>query len=80
MRNIIYGLVEEKYILGCEERTSYGIAAYADYESDGTITIVASANDISGDKQAVELFVDKCNKFKLSLLHFDDAVYDFLSR
>ena len=33
---ITYGVVEEKYVLGKSKRTAYGIAAYADAETDGT--------------------------------------------
>ena len=36
MMNVTYGMTEEVYSLGAERRVSYGIAAYADAEEDGT--------------------------------------------
>ncbi len=80
MKNIIYGLIQEQYILGDETRISYGVAAYADPEFDGTVTVVASAHDLSGDKNVMTDFVNKCNELQLSLLHFDDVIEDFLCR
>lgn len=38
-------------ILGNTERLSYGIAAYADPEVDGTLCIVAHISDITTDKK-----------------------------
>ena len=40
MKNYIYGISEEKYTLGNESRTSYGIVAFADTEASGTAIIV----------------------------------------
>ena len=75
---IAYGIVEEKYVLGESQRIAYGIAAYADAETDGTATIVASVNDISSDKDRVEAFVKSCNSAKLSPRFLKDAAEDFL--
>ena len=50
MMNVTYGVTEEIYSLGTSSRTSYGIAAYADSEEDGTATIVASIHDVTADK------------------------------
>ena len=75
---ITYGIVEEKYVLGESQRTAYGIAAYADAETDGTATIVASVNDISSQKDRVEEFVKSCNSAKLSPRDLKEAALDFL--
>ena len=76
---ITYGMVEETYTAGENIRVSYGIVAYSDFERDGTATIVASAKDLSNDKQRVKDLVKICNLLKLSLLHFDEVVSDFLA-
>lgn len=78
MSSITYGVVEELYSLGEESRTSYGIAAYADSEIDGTATIVLSVCDICSDKQRLAELVDRCNRQELSILHLHDAVEEFL--
>ena len=75
---ITYGVVEEKYVLGKSKGTAYGIAAYADAETDGTATIVASVNDISSDKDKVEEFAKICNRAKLSPRALKDAAEDFV--
>ena len=75
---ITYGIVEEKYVLGESQRTAYGIAAYADAETDGTATIVASVNDISSQKDRVEEFIEKCNRVHLSPRDLKDAAEAFL--
>lgn len=75
---ITYGIVEEKYVLGESKRIAYGIAAYADAETDGTATIVAYVNDISSDKDKVEEFVKNCNRAKLSTRALKDAAEDFV--
>lgn len=75
---ITYGIVEEIYVLGESKRIAYGIAAYADAETDGTATIVASVNDISSDKDSVEEFVKNCNRTKLSPRALKDAAEDFV--
>lgn len=80
MKEITYGLIYEEYYLGDKARVSYGVAVYADPATDGTVTVVASAHDLSGDKDRVTELVDKCNSLQLSLLHFDDVIDDFLSR
>jgi hypothetical protein len=76
---IIYGIVEEKYILNDATRFSYGVVAYSNPETDGTLTIVASARDISADKERISALVKACNDGKLSLIHFNNVIEDFLS-
>ena len=78
MSSITYGVSEEVYAINEERRVSYGIVAYADSETDGTATIVASERDVSSKKSEIEDLVRKCNELKLSLLHFFDVVEDFL--
>ena len=79
MMNVTYAVTEEKYALGEEKRTSYGIVAYANAEQDGTATIVASVRDITSDKQRLIKLVDNCNRLELSTVHLPDVVEDFLS-
>ena len=76
---ISYGISEEIYSLGKNSRTSYGIAAYADIDGDGTATIVASVHDITSDKSRLTELVHQCNRLGLSLIHLDDVIEDFLS-
>ena len=77
--NVTYAITEEKYALGEEKRTSYGIVAYANAEQNGTATIVASVRDITYDKNSLRKLVDDCNRFELSTVHLHDVVEDFLS-
>ena len=79
MNEITYGISEEKYTLGNDRRTSYGIVAYADTKASGTAIIVASVNDITDDESKLSDFVDMCNRNELSLIHLSDAVEDFLA-
>ena len=79
MMNVTYGVAKEIYSLGNSSRTSYGIAAYADAEEDGTATIVASVHDVTSDKQALDELVSLCNRLELSTVHLMDIVEDFLA-
>ena len=79
MMSITYGVTEEIYSLNGSSRRSYGIAAYADAEQDGTATILTSVRDITADKEGLEGLVQKCNLLKLSPIHLDDVVQDFLA-
>ena len=79
MNEITYGISEEKYTLGNDRRTSYGIVAYADTKASGTAIIVASVNDITDDETRLLGFVEMCNRNQLSLIHLYDAVEDFLA-
>lgn len=78
MMNVTYGVTEEIYSVGHSFRTSYGIAAYADFAEDGTATIVSSVHDITADKQTITKFVALCNRSNLSTIHLNDVVDDFL--
>ena len=79
MMNVTYGVTEEIYSLGAASRVSYGIAAYADAEEEGTATIVASVHDVTTDKQALDELVSLCNRLELSTVHLMDVVEDFLA-
>ena len=79
MRSITYGIVEENYALRGVSRVSYGIAAYADVEQDGTATILAAVSDITSDRKKLEELVYRCNQAQLSVLHLSDVVEDFLA-
>ncbi len=76
---VTYGITKEIYYLGSDSRTAYGIAAYADAETDGTAGILLSINDITTDKDKLQELVDACNRLKLSTAHLRDIVEDFLS-
>ena len=79
MMKLTYAVTEERYALGNESRTSYGIVAYANAEQNGTTTIVASIRDITSDKNRLKKLVDDCNRLELSTVHLPDVVEDFLS-
>lgn len=79
MSRITYGLVEERYLLDGRGRTSYGIVAYADAESDGTATVIASVHDVTSDKTRLAELVQRCNRLKLSPIHLEDVIEDFLT-
>ncbi len=79
MMNVTYGVTEEIYSLGISSRTSYGIAAYADSEENGTATIVASVHDVTADKQSLDELASLCNRLELSTIHLLDVVEDFLA-
>lgn len=78
MMPIIYGTIEEVYSINGVSRTSYGIAAYSDADTDGTATVVASVRDITPDREKVDELVERCNRFGLSVLHLYDVVEDIL--
>ena len=77
--NITYGLVEEKYCVGADVRVSYGVAAFADAEVDGSATIILSIHDISSDREILNKLVNSRNRMKLSIHHFNDIIEDFLA-
>ena len=77
---ITYGITEEKYSLKSIDRTSYGIAAYADTETCKTAGVLTSVHDITSNKKALTALVDNCNRLELSSVHLKDVVEDFLSK
>lgn len=79
MSNITYGVSKEIYSYKGSTREAYGLVAYANADIDGTLTIVASANDLSCDEIKLQELANKCNEEKLLLVHFNDVVEDFLA-
>lgn len=75
---ITYGITEEVYTMGTNSRLTFGIAAYADAETDGTATIVDAVHEITNDRAKLEAFVAACNREGLPLVHLDDVIEDFL--
>ncbi len=55
---------------GCENCVTYGVML----ENNKSICI----KDISTDKRSVEKFIEKLNKFRLSPIHLEDTIQDFL--
>lgn len=77
--NVTYGISEEIYHLGNSKRISYGIVAYFAPNKDDSASIVASAYDITSDKNKIEELVSLCNRLGLSSVHLADVVEDFLA-
>lgn len=80
MKSVTYGILEEKHTLCGISRISYGIAAYANAEEDGTAAVLASIGDITSNKQKLEALVFYCNRLELSVVHLKDIVEDFLGQ
>ena len=80
LTNVTYGISKETYFSYEKKRTAYGIVVYYDFDEENTAVIVDSIRDITSDKESLEELVRLFNKFELSLLHFHDAVEDFLTR
>ena len=84
MNTIMYAITEETYLLpdGRAEgsRLAYGIAAYADWETTGTASVVASMHDICEDKERLMSLVCECNRLQLSPIHLQEVIEDFLAQ
>ena len=78
MKSITYAVSEERYTAEGETRISYGIVAYANAMQDGSKTIVASVHDVTSDKARLLMLVNDCNRLRLSTVHLNDVVEDFL--
>lgn len=78
MDQITYGVVKEIYYYKEEAREAYGLVVYSDAEEDGTATIIASAHDLTDERERMEELAERCNEDEVELLHFDDIVEDFL--
>ena len=79
MKSVTYGIIEETYALGDAARTSYGIAAYAHAETDGTGAVIERIGDVTSDRERLSAFVKTCNRLDLSVIHLREAVEDFLA-
>lgn len=77
--NVTYGITEERYSIGSDSRISYGIAAYANADADGTATVFGSVHDVTSDRASLEKLVHDCNHLKLSPDHLRDVVDNFLA-
>lgn len=77
---IIYDIIEEIYVLEDYRRYSYGIAAYDHSITESTAYIIAAIRDISPNKAEIAKLVELCNRLKLSPIHLNDVVEDFLSK
>ncbi len=71
---IRYGIVQTEYVRERDSRIGYGVALY---DAEGAVLLCA--HDLSGDRQAVKVLVDLCNRLHLSPLHFHDVMEDYLS-
>lgn len=64
-----YFLIASTYIIEDQSHIGYGIGC----RTDNT-----AFEDMSTDSIAIENLINLCNKLKLSPLHLEDAVEDFL--
>ena len=64
-----YFLITNTYIVENRSHIGYGIGCRTDN---------SSFEDLSSDPIATENLINLCNKLKLSPLHLEDAVEDFL--
>ena len=71
-----YVLLETKI----KTRICYGVAIFnADLDSSDNAEILQAYIDLSSNRQMVASFVELCNRLQLSIVHFQDAVDDFVS-
>ena len=70
-----YVLVESSYSFSNQKRTFYGIAII---DSKDCITILDNIIDISDNKDSLRMFVEECNKNRISMEHFIDVVEDYV--
>ena len=76
--NITYGIIKQEFCMGADTRISYGIVAYDNVDESGTAIVIASVSDITQDRQTLLKLVMQCNKLKLSPIHLNDVIADFL--
>lgn len=69
-----YILICDTYTDGTKRRTGYGIAVL-DRES----VTISTAHDLSPDESEVTELVKMCNRLKLSPIHLQDVIEDFLT-
>lgn len=77
MSDAFYALVEERWLLNEVARVSYGIAVYCT-EPDGSAVPTVAYHDITPDRQRLLALIRQCNLLRLSPLHLQDAINDFL--
>ncbi len=76
---VTYGVIQEIYSLNGNTRISYGIAAYANADKDGSATVVEAVHDITSDEARLQTLSNLCNSLELSAIHLRDVVEDFLN-
>lgn len=69
-----YILIRDTYSDGTQRRIGYGIAAL-DRES----VTISAAHDLSPNETEVAELVKMCNRLKLSPIHLQDVIEDFLT-
>ena len=72
----IYRVVEKTHHLEHDKR--YGIAVYS-LSPSGKEELLSVRNGLTEDKGGLQNLVDLCNRLKLSPIHLDDVVEDFLT-
>ena len=72
----IYRVVEKMPTTGYDKR--YGIAVYS-LSPSGKEELLSVRNGLTEDKGGLQNLVDLCNRLKLSPIHLDDVVEDFLT-
>ena len=72
----IYRVVEKTHHLEHDKR--YGIAVYS-LTPNGEEKLLSVRNGLTEDKGGLQNLVDLCNRLKLSPIHLDDVVEDFLT-
>ena len=75
---VTYGVIRENYILGATERTAYGIAAYANADTDNSATVIARIGDVTSDENKALELAELCTRLELSPMHLHDVVEDFI--
>ena len=80
MINVTYKITEGTH--GSEDGVSksYGIAVFANIDMNETTSVLASIQDITTDRDALDELVNLCNSMELSPLHIRDVIEDFLVR
>ena len=77
MMEFKYCVVKEKYLTETKEYVSFGIAAVEIY--DGIYHIITTVHNCCSNIDIASELVEKCNRLKLSPVHLNDIVMDFLN-
>ena len=80
MKEVTYGVIEERYAAGTLMRTSYGIAAYSYQKQCGTASGIVSVHDITDNLEQISALVERCNNCDLSVEQLKDVVDDYLAQ
>ncbi len=75
--NTFFKVIQREHIIKGSWIVLYGVAAYTDDMCSGEAFY--SVPDICDDYEKICAFVDLCNEMKLSVLHLEDAIDDFLN-